>query len=46
MGASCLLPCSPLLPAVLFQSQYIFLHSCIMDKILEEALLGLSGAER
>ncbi|XP_064029783.1 receptor-type tyrosine-protein phosphatase V-like isoform X2 [Pogoniulus pusillus] len=27
-------------------SQYIFLHSCIMDKILEEALLGLSGAER
>ncbi|XP_054032254.1 receptor-type tyrosine-protein phosphatase V-like [Dryobates pubescens] len=27
-------------------SQYIFLHSCIMDKILEEPLLGLSGTER
>ncbi|XP_010127888.1 PREDICTED: receptor-type tyrosine-protein phosphatase V-like [Chlamydotis macqueenii] len=27
-------------------SQYIFLHSCILDKILEEPLLGLSGTER
>ncbi|NWI60286.1 PTPRV phosphatase, partial [Calyptomena viridis] len=27
-------------------SQYIFLHSCILDKILEEHLLGLSGTER
>ncbi|XP_009997936.1 PREDICTED: receptor-type tyrosine-protein phosphatase V-like [Chaetura pelagica] len=27
-------------------SQYIFLHSCILDKILEEPLLGLSEAER
>ncbi|NXH18352.1 PTPRV phosphatase, partial [Bucco capensis] len=27
-------------------SQYIFLHSCILDKILEEPLLGLSGMER
>ncbi|NXI70895.1 PTPRV phosphatase, partial [Anseranas semipalmata] len=26
-------------------SQYIFLHSCILDKILEEPLLGLSGTE-
>ncbi|XP_015506403.1 receptor-type tyrosine-protein phosphatase V-like isoform X2 [Parus major] len=27
-------------------SQYIFLHSCILDKILEEPLLDLSGTER
>ncbi|NXW86628.1 PTPRV phosphatase, partial [Alopecoenas beccarii] len=27
-------------------SQYIFLHSCILEKILEEPLLGLSGTER
>ncbi|NXE25510.1 PTPRV phosphatase, partial [Ardeotis kori] len=27
-------------------SQYIFLHSCILDKILEEPLLCLSGTER
>ncbi|XP_056217752.1 receptor-type tyrosine-protein phosphatase V-like isoform X1 [Falco biarmicus] len=27
-------------------SQYIFLHSCILDKILEEPLVGLSGTER
>ncbi|NXX96395.1 PTPRV phosphatase, partial [Centropus bengalensis] len=27
-------------------SQYVFLHSCILDKILEEPLLGLSGTER
>ncbi|NXK89084.1 PTPRV phosphatase, partial [Formicarius rufipectus] len=27
-------------------SQYIFLHSCILDKILEEPLLGLAGTER
>ncbi|NXT59376.1 PTPRV phosphatase, partial [Pluvianellus socialis] len=27
-------------------SQYIFLHSCILDKILEEPLLVLSGMER
>ncbi|NXN23200.1 PTPRV phosphatase, partial [Nycticryphes semicollaris] len=26
--------------------QYIFLHSCILDKILEEPVLGLSGSER
>lgn len=26
-------------------SQYIFLHSCILEKILEEPLLGLSGTE-
>ncbi|NXA42270.1 PTPRV phosphatase, partial [Eudromia elegans] len=26
-------------------SQYIFLHSCILDKIMEEPLLGLSGTE-
>ncbi|NXA54296.1 PTPRV phosphatase, partial [Nothocercus julius] len=26
-------------------SQYIFLHSCILDKILEEPLLGVSGTE-
>ncbi|XP_009079776.1 PREDICTED: receptor-type tyrosine-protein phosphatase V-like, partial [Acanthisitta chloris] len=27
-------------------SQYIFLHSCILDKILEEPLLSFSGTER
>ncbi|XP_009579030.1 PREDICTED: receptor-type tyrosine-protein phosphatase V-like [Fulmarus glacialis] len=27
-------------------SQYIFLHSCILEKILEEPILGLSGTER
>ncbi|XP_050841066.1 receptor-type tyrosine-protein phosphatase V-like isoform X2 [Serinus canaria] len=27
-------------------SQYIFLHSCILDKILEEPLLDLSGTQR
>ncbi|NXJ68450.1 PTPRV phosphatase, partial [Rostratula benghalensis] len=27
-------------------SQYIFLHSCILDKILEEPVLGLPGTER
>ncbi|XP_053943465.1 receptor-type tyrosine-protein phosphatase V-like isoform X3 [Cuculus canorus] len=27
-------------------SQYIFLHSCILDKILDEPLWGLSGTER
>ncbi|KAF1540896.1 Receptor-type tyrosine-protein phosphatase V, partial [Eudyptula minor] len=27
-------------------SQYIFLHSCILEKILEEPLLGLSRTER
>ncbi|NXS33264.1 PTPRV phosphatase, partial [Pomatostomus ruficeps] len=27
-------------------SQYIFLHSCILEKILEEPLLDLSGTER
>ncbi|NWW88700.1 PTPRV phosphatase, partial [Rhynochetos jubatus] len=27
-------------------SQYVFLHSCILEKILEEPLLGLSGTER
>lgn len=27
-------------------SQYIFLHSCILEKILEEPLLGFSGTER
>ncbi|NXL63628.1 PTPRV phosphatase, partial [Chordeiles acutipennis] len=27
-------------------SQYIFLHSCILEKILEEPLLGSSGTER
>ncbi|NXX15498.1 PTPRV phosphatase, partial [Podargus strigoides] len=27
-------------------SQYIFLHSCILDKILEEPLLGSAGTER
>uniref|UniRef100_A0A674GKX2 protein-tyrosine-phosphatase n=1 Tax=Taeniopygia guttata TaxID=59729 RepID=A0A674GKX2_TAEGU len=27
-------------------SQYIFLHSCILDKILEEPLLDLAGTER
>ncbi|NXG58025.1 PTPRV phosphatase, partial [Hemiprocne comata] len=27
-------------------SQYIFLHSCILDKILEEPFLGLSETER
>ncbi|NXY11627.1 PTPRV phosphatase, partial [Pteruthius melanotis] len=27
-------------------SQYIFLHSCILDKILEEPLLDFSGTER
>ncbi|NWU08790.1 PTPRV phosphatase, partial [Cephalopterus ornatus] len=27
-------------------SQYIFLHSCILDKILEEPLLGVSGTEK
>ncbi|NWX21360.1 PTPRV phosphatase, partial [Aegotheles bennettii] len=27
-------------------SQYIFLHSCILEKILEEPLLGLSDTER
>lgn len=37
--------CSTLLSAFAFQSQYIFLHSCILDKILEEPLLGLSGTE-
>ncbi|NXL86560.1 PTPRV phosphatase, partial [Alectura lathami] len=26
-------------------SQYVFLHSCILDKILEEPLLGLTGTE-
>ncbi|OXB72270.1 UNVERIFIED_CONTAM: hypothetical protein H355_003803 [Colinus virginianus] len=26
-------------------SQYVFLHSCILDKISEEPLLGLSGTE-
>lgn len=34
------------LSAFAFQSQYIFLHSCILDKILEEPLLGLSRTER
>ncbi|OWK56487.1 Receptor-type tyrosine-protein phosphatase V [Lonchura striata] len=34
------------LSAFAFQSQYIFLHSCILDKILEEPLLDLSGTER
>lgn len=37
--------CSTLFSAFVFQSQYIFLHSCILDKILEEPLLGLSGTE-
>ncbi|NWX63821.1 PTPRV phosphatase, partial [Promerops cafer] len=27
-------------------SQYIFLHSCILDKILQEPLLDLSGTQR
>uniref|UniRef100_A0A8B9GGD3 protein-tyrosine-phosphatase n=1 Tax=Amazona collaria TaxID=241587 RepID=A0A8B9GGD3_9PSIT len=42
----CVVQCSALLSAFVFQSQYIFLHSCILEKILEEPLLGLSGTER
>lgn len=46
LSAACVVRCSTFLSAFAFQSQYIFLHSCILEKILEEPLLGLSGTER